>query len=610
MRNKFIILISVCLVGLTCSCQKLFLEKPDTTGTVDLDAIYSSSTNAEYALMACYRDVLIHGWPGGWGVLHGALSSISGENARGYDWHGTYKISIAGISTADIDGSKSGADDYDANWRYIRECFLVKENIDKVPDMSAEMKGYVKAEATALIAYRYMGMFYRYGGVPIVRGSFEANDDLSAPRASLQETLNYVIELCDEAYAGLPESKWAAAQTGRMTRGAVLAMKARALQYAARPLFNSATPYLDNGEGNNLICFGSADAGRWQDAIDANEAVLKWAAENGYELINTGGAGEGQPNPNAADDYGTATSTPSNREVLLAFKFNGTDGKTNYLKYMNLSPDNGAGGERWDSDVVGLLTNFLENYYLTDGSDLNLPKIGESMARNISEWKDNIDNIEPRAKMDFIFGGYDAFNNPGVWNWQARGWNRGTSNNGKEYTFPNAIGSGKGCGFSTKYYYKAAGRIWFEAPLFRLAETHLNLAEAYNEKGDATNALKHLNIVHNRAGLPKITETGQAALRKLIQREKAVEYYNENHRWFDVKHWKLENIGNGIIGGPMRELQFGVRNAEDANGNVLADMIEYYDAVTYESYWHPRMFLEPIPLAEVNKGFAKQNPGY
>ena len=41
-------------------------------------------------------------------------------------------------------------------------------------------------------------MFYRYGGLPIVRKSFEATDDLNIPRESLQATLDYIIELCDE----------------------------------------------------------------------------------------------------------------------------------------------------------------------------------------------------------------------------------------------------------------------------------------------------------------------------------------------------------------------------------------------------------------------------
>ena len=167
--------------------------------------------------------------------------------------------------------------------------------------MSEADKQVIKAEATALIAYRYMGMFYRYGGVPIVEKSFEASDDLSAPRATVAEMVEFISALCDEAYADLP-AKWDAANTGRLTKGAALAIKARTLQFAARPLFNSASPYLSmkNSEDNAFICFGNADRERWKAAIDANEAVLSWASANGVRLLNTGGAGDGNPNPTTA----------------------------------------------------------------------------------------------------------------------------------------------------------------------------------------------------------------------------------------------------------------------------------------------------------------------
>ena len=260
-------------VGLSalCSCS-MFLEKPDTTGTVDLDAVFSTTKNAQATLMSCYRNVLQHGLPGGMGIGHCTYGAISGEVGRGYNWHGSYNIVQAGLSVNGTDGSDAGADNYGDNWRFIRQCFIVKENIDKVGDMDDATKETIRAEATALIAYRYMGMFYRYGGVPIVTKSFEANDDLTAGRATLKEMLEYICGLCDEAYERLPE-KWDAANTGRMTKGAVLAIKARTLQYAARPLFNSATPYLDNGENNALICFGDYDKERWNDAIEANEEI-------------------------------------------------------------------------------------------------------------------------------------------------------------------------------------------------------------------------------------------------------------------------------------------------------------------------------------------------
>ena len=63
------------------------------------------------------------------------------------DWlyRGTI-ISNANSTNTDMDG-------YNNNFPSIRQCYLVKENIDKVKDMSADEKAVVKAEMQALIAY-------------------------------------------------------------------------------------------------------------------------------------------------------------------------------------------------------------------------------------------------------------------------------------------------------------------------------------------------------------------------------------------------------------------------------------------------------------------------
>jgi len=608
--KKTIIILSAAILALATSCS-YFLEKPDTTGTVDQAAVFSSGKNAKAALMSCYRDVLRHGWPGGIGIGHCTLGAISGEVGRGYNWHGSYNIVQQGLSVTGTDGSDAGADNYGNNWRFIRECYIVYENIDNVAELSETEKQAIKGEALALIAYRYMGMFYRYGGVPKVTKSFEASDDLTAGRMTIAEMVEFISGLCDDAYKFLP-AKWDAANTGRMTQGAVLAIKARTLQFAARPLFNSATPYLDNGDKNNLICFGNYDKERWKAAIDANEAVLTWASANGVTLINTGGAGEGNANPNAFDDYATATSVLSNAEIILAYKFDDNGGWDALVNFMNCSRY--QGNNRYDTDCSGVLTNHLENYWAADGTEMSWPKLGDTAPRNGSDWIANVAKIEPRALADIKFGGHDSRNNPGDYYWQNEGWNRGgySADKGKGDVFPNAIDSDKGCGERTKFFYKAGSRVWFEPPLFRLAETYLYLAEAYNEYGNSSKALENLNKVHNRAGLPKITETDQAKLRAIIQRECAVEFFQEGgHRYYDAKHWKLENIGNGICGGKMRMLQFNIKDDDAATWPYAASWVDtYWDAVAYEAFWSNAMYLEPFPQTEVNKGTISQNPGY
>lgn len=599
---KAFIVIMATFTGLT-SCERDFLEMPETAGTVNLDEVYASTKNAEATLFSAYRSSLIHGWPGGWGGWHGALGSLCGERARGWNWHATYAIVESGLRTTEVSGSPAGADDFPATWSCIRGSFLIKENIDRVPDMSDEMKQYIKAECAALIAYRYMGMFYRYGGVPIVTKSFLPNDEMDIPRATLQETLDYIMALCDEAIAGLPDA-WPPQYYGRFTKGAAMAIKARTLQFAARPLFNSATPYLDFGANSNMICFGSQDNTRWENAIAANEAVLSWANANGYMLINTGGAGVGQPNPNAMNDYGTATSVPGNKEVLLAYKVD--ENMTNICIYYNASEYLWDSG--WETELVGLLTNFLENYYAKDGTNPVWPKIGDPSPLPASHWIHNIENMEPRFRLDYVVPGLGTLNNQGDPGWTiGAGWGKWVGNYSWENKFPDAVGEGRGCGAPAKFYYKAGSRMWFEPPLFRLAETHLNLAEAYNETGNIPRALEHLNAVHNRAGLPSITETDQGKLRRLIWREKSIEFVGENLHYFDVKHWKHPDIANGIIGGQFRELQFQVQNSEP---NFKENLVSYWDANTNVGYWHPKMYLEPFPQFEVNKGIIVQNPGY
>ena len=610
MKNITKILAVIGLLALT-SCD-FFLQKPDTTGNVDRDAVFSSKKNAEAALMSCYSNALVHGLPGGLGYTHGTLGAISGEINRGASWHGTYFIAQQGLNvngagsdaTDSANGSSAGSENWAKNWSVIRQCFIVKENIDKVVDLSQDEKDVIKAEVTALIAYRYMGMFYRYGGVPVVTRSFEASDDLTAGRVSLEETLQYILDLCDEAHAGLP-AKWDAANTGRMTQGVVLAIKARALMYAARPLFNRATPYLDFGENNNLICFGNADKERWKDAIDANEAVLTWAAANGVSLINTG---------DAFKDYATATSTPGNKEVILAFKNNSTS--QDYSTYVFLYNNCSAywTWNRFDNGESGVLSNHIKYYYKKDGSEMKWPVYGNQTPRSGAEWIENVADLEPRALADIKFAGHDAMNNTGDTKWTSLGWGRNGYDGkiGMGDAFPNSVGgSDKGqlSGERTKFYYKAGSRTWFEFPLFRLAETYLNLAEAYNEYGNSGKALENLNKVHQRAGLPAVTETNQSKLREIIQREKFIEFFGENHKYFDVKHWMREDIGDGICGGSMRAFTFNIKAG--ATWPYDKSTIDtWWETEYYQAFWSPAMYLEPFPQSEVNKGTITQNPGY
>ena len=590
MKKYMYITMIGCIISCLISCEKDLLQKP-MGSDLNVDSIFSTREKAMSAIAQAYANTasagiyLLNGGDDQGkfnGMSHGTLGKISGElNALKYNWEECYRMQRAGMNAGSGGGKAMSCDGYDFNYTSIRSCFLVMENIDKVEDMNQNEKDEVKAEMKALIAYRYGEMFKRYGGVSIIRNALQLGDEVMIPRAPLQEVLDYIIELCDDAVKDLPSS-WPDNMKGRATKGVATAVKAEALIYAARPLFNSSIAYLPIAEEHkNLICFGNESQTRWQDAINASEAVITWALANNHKIINTG---------NPLDDYGTAVATPNNAEVLFAYKR-----VDQYTDNSHYDPRREVGGAN------GMSFWMLKQYCNADGTEVDWPAPDNETRYPYAHYRERIDRIEPRYKASAAGAGIDAWNNPGSSYWNSYTLGRASSWEGRDQT--------EACGRFVKLWYQAGNRTWFEFPIYRLAEFYLNLAEAYNETGNPAKALENLNVIRDRAGLPYITETDKELLRKIIQREWAVEFYGEDHQIFDMKHWKHEDIGNGIIGGPKYSLWYYY-----IEGRTWAEYDYHYTDYSvrevYTGFWSPKEFLCPFPLREVNKGYLVQNPGY
>ena len=90
-----------------------------------------------------------------------------------------------------------------------------------------------KLEARFLRAFFYFELVKRYGGVPIFTSELAVQDDFAnVERNSLQDCIDFIVKECDEAAGGLP-TKYGDSDLGRATKGAALALKSRALLYAA-----------------------------------------------------------------------------------------------------------------------------------------------------------------------------------------------------------------------------------------------------------------------------------------------------------------------------------------------------------------------------------------
>lgn len=89
----------------------------------------------------------------------------------------------------------------------------------------------------------------------------------------------------------------------------------------------------------------------------------------------------------------------------------------------------------------------------------------------------------------------------------------------------------------TKFFGKNGAVNLDNVPVIRFSELYFNRAEANYMLGNEADALRDLNIVRTRAGLPAKTATdlkGQPLLDEILK-QKRLEFAFEGHRWFDLK---------------------------------------------------------------------------
>ena len=149
--------------------------------------------------------------------------------------------------------------------------------------------------------------------------------------------------------------------------------------------------------------------------------------------------------------------------------------------------------------------------------------------------------------------------------------------------------------------------------IFRLAELYLNFAEAaYNATGPdvdygGLSALGAVNAVRARAEMPPLPATmSKDDFEKRYRNERRVELAFEEHRFFDVRRWKI-----------LSETDRGVHGMRITMKNPPADSTFVYEPVpmvTRQTY-ADKYLLYPIPQTEVNKmlqytGTSWQNPGW
>lgn len=606
--KKYRIYSVIMLFVMTITACDDFLERPDASGLTQ-DVVFRSMKDADQVLASAYAfapwgHASYMGADGSWNYAfrlmnHNTSNLCDEAHTQSNAWD------IQGINYY-LKGTLSSnlqypylEDKWMFNYQSIRSAFLYIDKIDQVKDGSPELIRIRKAEARAFVATKQYENFKRYGGLAWVPKYAELSENYSTARLTIAQSVDSINSLLDKAILDLP-IKTEGLEFGRINKIAAMTLKARTLLWAASPLFNPEdnNSYFPAFSNQDLIKYPTYSKERWKTAAEATDAALNLALSNGYKLIQVGTDGITTPKEAyKASVYYFPNDPIRNTEIIWGTRLTKTYNEADWGRYFRIP---------WGKLGAGFLPSvYCTNIPLQNFVDLYEMKDGSDQPANLYSVPKPYDNLDARFSASMFYHNYRLEGNakPTV-DMSKR------SDTDKGANRPEAVDN------YTGYYYskfikdqEVNGELSFHNcfwPYIRLAELYLMSAEAWNEydpTGHRTHILNMLNTVRNRAGQPNIEsipgyQNTQAFMRDRIKRERAVELAFEEHRYFDLKRWKMGDTNIGIQMYMM-----------DVSGNAATPTF------TKKSFDEPRFFsdkyyLYPFPLEEVQKSKLIQNPGW
>ena len=531
MKNASIIIL-LCL--LIASCDD-WLER-DSKTIVSEEQVWNDSKQI-LALLANYYDRLP------------SLSGFSGDmNLGSYfddaSWSGTGNANNQLISYA-----YSFAQYW--NYTFIRNINLAIENLNKYSVLPENEKKQFDAEFRFIRSFVYFELVKRMGGVPLITSQlvYDYSGDasnLQFPRAKESEIYDFIGNEID-AIENVIGNEGSVTRANKYT---ALALKSRAMLYAASlAKYNNLMPEPIKTANGEVGIEASKANGYYQKSLEASKKIITSRA---YSLYNK--------NADLGENfYEMLITKTGNAEIIFAKDYSATLGKRHYFTYNNIA--RGAREESMGSSFITPVLNLVESYEYLDGSPGTLKNKTSDGSdyiyyNNLSDIFKNKDArlygtvVYPGTK----FRGIDIDLQAGVKVWNGTGYETVEGSSiGINYTDGGLLVGTSGphrsiemvsnTGFNLRKMVStapmASGQVvladnWW--PWFRLGEIYLNAAEAAFELNlpEATN---HINTLRERAGFPANSITNLTI--DIIRNERRVELAFEDHRYFDLKRWRI-----------------------------------------------------------------------
>ncbi len=631
----YILALTVGILLFVSSCTDVLDQRENDT--FNQDVIFKDIDLANAYLGNCYDMMGGHG-AYGLGMREDLLASCSDEL---WAIHRPQNMGfLKGILDPDhlgyfANSTYGGYLYWDKLYDNIQTLNTLLANIGKVPLKTAADQALIKqihGEASFIRAYDYSQLLFGYGGVILADKPFEYNQDFNTlQRSTLQETLDFILSDLDNALAYLPQK--GDIEQGRATQGAAAALKSRLLLFCASRLVNGGYNPADS-----LVCFTQGtQIERWQAARDAAKAVI----DGNYGNYSLAGIVSDPPSPLTAEDVKAYSDNyynifnqkgAWNDEVIWGIQYPVSGGKINRANLWN-GP---LGYYGWANNAP--TEPAVRSFEMADGTAFSWDTYnpGEQFLRTATAVEITADpdrnpynGREPRFYACILYDGAA---------WQPRPPDLtifdpvGIIQTGHLY---NSAGQRVMVGLDTRqnlisvwggtlngYFLKKFSDINLESPTslsnsyrgialnntntwveFRYAEILLNYAEACIELGgtDLQNGIDALNMVRNRAGLPDRITSDQATARDYLRHERAIEFFAEGHRWYDIRRWMIaDEVIENVCEMKIKEFDNG--NMEwYLDPNSICDLRTFNE----KNYWLP------IPGVEVTLApQLRNNPGY
>ena len=504
----------------------------------------------------------------------------------------------------------------------IRASNLALSNLEAPQFNNPTLVDRLKGEAKFMRAYYYQQLLRYFGGVPIVDKPYTLSDtDFLSERSTYEACVNFIIKDCDEAAALLDGKSLVA---GRASKAAALALKSRVLLYAASDLHDIPTAKAKSSVISayakpELVGYVSGDRkARWEKARDAAKAVLDLPGF-GYQL----GLSAPASKDDAVNNYMNASLSRSGgeKEIILGRYF--INAKQEGCGRQGLF--NGPNGyHNWAGNTPIQL--MIDDYEMMDGSKFDWnnathaaapytnrdPRFYASILYDGAGWKPRTSDVAAKDPVNQIqTGQYILPNGSTVFGLDTRkssveDWNGSyTGYYVRKFVDPNPA-------IVDQNTYQQIP--W---PTLRYTEAIFNYAEALIELGDDATARTWLNKIRFRAGMPALTESGDA-LKQRMRNEKRVEMYMEEQRYHDTRRWMiapttLGRKANGInvTGTAKAGATVPSPYRYDPNAFSYSYKVFEIDPGKENRAWLDKQYYLPIQRDEINRNNKlAQNPGY